>query len=268
MPLIDCRPLDAYIDAHIVGAVSIPADSLGQRLYEMPSKDSPIRLAGDAQSLNAAVAFLAIKGYRIAETIELNNATLQQLQEAGQLEYGHSLYRAWQPCPLLQQWPDLAESWNIQPGKGLDLACGTGRDAVFLALQGWEMTAIDYLPRSLNKAAMLAKRNRTDICLKLMDIEVDDIGILSEQFDLIIIARYLHRPLLAKLSGLLKPGGVLLYQTFMQDAKRWGSPKGEQHLLADNELAGHFSPLTILRDTIDYLPDGRPVSSFIAQKTA
>lgn len=268
MPIIDCRPLDDYMTAHLQGAVSIPAAVLSQRLYELPSKDFPIRLAGDAKHLAAAVALLQYKGYRIAEQIVLDGAALQQLQADNKLEQGHTLHRAWQPCPLLQQWPILAEKWQIKPGKGLDLACGNGRDAVFLALQGWQMTAIDYLPRALNKAQSLAQHFQVDVRLQALDLEQNSTGTIDEQFDLLLIARYLHRPLLAKLSALLKPGGVLLYQTFMQDAKQWGSPKSPQHLLADKELANYFSQLTILRDTIDYLADGRPVSSFVAQKPA
>lgn len=130
------------------------------------------------------------------------------------------------------------------------------------------MTAIDYLPRALNKAQSLAQHFQVDVRLQALDLEQNSTGTIDEQFDLLLIARYLHRPLLAKLSALLKPGGVLLYQTFMQDAKQWGSPKSPQHLLADKELANYFSQLTILRDTIDYLADGRPVSSFVAQKPA
>jgi hypothetical protein len=65
---------------------------------------------------------------------------------------------------------------------------------------------------------------------------------------------------------LLAPGGVLLYQTFMQGSEQFGSPRNPNYLLRPHELAQTFAGLTILLDEVEYLEDGRPLSAFIARR--
>lgn len=255
----------AYCHAHPCGAASIPAEELPQRLHELPSNDYPITLCGDALSLARAADFLHKKSYRITQQLLLDESALQQLAEAAQLESGHTVYRLWQPSPLIAQWPALAKQWQIPAGKGLDIACGAGRDLVYLAMQGWQMTGVDYLPAALARAEDLALRHSVNIRTQVMDVQ-EAHWHWQETFDLIVVVRYLHRSLLPKLDSLLNPGGVLLYQTFMQGAEQWGSPKNPNRLLKPGELVAQFATYHILQDACVPLPDGRPVSAFIARK--
>lgn len=263
--LIDCRTQADYCTAHIKGAVSIPAAQLHQRMHELPANDHAIALCGDNESLQQASAFLQKKSYRIEQYLVLDAALMQQLAAQQQLESGHTVYRLWQPSPLIAQWPLLAQQWQITPGNGLDIGCGAGRDLVYLAMHGWQMTGVDYLQPALDKATNLAERHGVSVITQAVDVEEPGWQ-CAQTFDLIVLVRYLHRPLLDKIDQLLNPGGVLLYQTFMDGAQQWGSPKNPNRLLKPGELAAFFSDYQVLQDTVENLPDGRPVCAFIARK--
>ncbi|MGB1257848.1 MAG: class I SAM-dependent methyltransferase, partial [Thiolinea sp.] len=87
-------------------------------------------------------------------------------------------------------------------------------------------------------------------------------------FDLICVARYLHRPLFPVIRRLLASGGVLLYQTFMQGCEQTavGRPRNPDFLLRPGELAAEFADAEIILDQIETLDDGRPVAAFVARK--
>jgi cytochrome b561 len=85
-------------------------------------------------------------------------------------------------------------------------------------------------------------------------------------FDLINVARYLHRPLFAQIKSLLAVDGIILYHTFMQGSEVFGSPKNPNFLLKQGELAEVFADWHIWCDQTLVLADGRPMSYFIAQK--
>lgn len=266
MLVIDCRRAECYQQGHQIGAVNLPFDSLEYRLFELPTTHTPLSLQGDSDALAIAQVFLQSKGYAILHTQVLDTAFIKHLQASTQWETGASVYRAWQPCYLLQAWPEIAKRHKITPKKGIDLACGSGRDSVYLATQGWQMTGVDYLPRALEKARFLANIHQVNVEFLAMDIEKDAEQLLPQRFDLLLVVRYLHRPLFEMIDQLLAPGGVLLFQTFMQEAKAFGRLKSDKHLLRIGELREQFAHYQILRDEIDFLDDGRPLSSFIAQK--
>lgn len=258
--LLDCRPQSDYMQGHLQGVANIPSALLSQRLFQLPSNDYPLRLLGDRQSLLQATEVLQQKSYTIADSQLITPALLQQWQEQGMLERGDQRYRLWRASSIVQSWLEL----KLPAKTGLDIACGAGRDSVFLAQHGMTMTALDYLPRNIAKARLLAEYYHCQLNLQLADAELYQ---AKQKFDLILVVRYLHRPLLQRLSSWLNPGGSLVYQTFMQGAEHFGSPKNPQHLLQEGELAQCFSDLTVLHDKIHILPDGRPISHFIAQKT-
>ena len=90
----------------------------------------------------------------------------------------------------------------LPPGRALDLACGRGRWAHWLAERGWEVTAIDW-----DDAALAEVRTPK---LK-MDLERGDpLPFPDATFDLVLIIRFLHRPLFDEAERVLKPGGILI----------------------------------------------------------
>jgi SAM-dependent methyltransferase len=270
--LIDCRPFNEYLLGHVTNACSVPATELFARLHELPKRSQLLQLCGKEADLALARAFLTERGYQLLDDVLWTDALPQQLKASGQLELGSSSKQWWQAAPLLHRFvQDIMPRYQVQAGKGLDLACGAGRDLIYLAQQGWEMTGVDWSEDSIQRVQQLAKSQNLIVHTLLRDLETDrhPLPELPEaSFDLICVARYLHRPLFPLLRNLLKPGGFLIYQTFMQGCEQTaiGRPRNPKFLLAPHELAEHFNGFDLVLDETELLEDGRPVSAFIARK--
>jgi SAM-dependent methyltransferase len=137
--------------------------------------------------------------------------------------------------------PDQPSAWVVRfaplipAGEVLDLACGRGRHARFLAAQGHSVLAVDRDGEAL--AAIDGDRIRT----QQLDLEGGtahgaDWPLQAGRFAGIVVTNYLHRPLLENLLASLAPGGVLLYETFAQGNERYGRPANPDFLLAPEEL--------------------------------
>jgi SAM-dependent methyltransferase len=120
-------------------------------------------------------------------------------------------------------------------GKVLDLACGSGRHARWLAEQGWQVEAVDRDGVALAKLSHLQ-----GITPRVADLEQGAWPYHGRSFDGIIVSRYLHRPLLPLLADALGQSGVLIYETFMLGNERFGSPKNPDFLLRPDELLKVF----------------------------
>lgn len=127
------------------------------------------------------------------------------------------------------------------PGlRALDLACGAGRHALYLAKLGYTVHAVD--------------KNTPDtdwpenVEFEAMDLELADWPLVGKKYDLIVVTNYLHRPHFANLLANLKSeGGVLVYETFMEGNAQFGSPRSPEFLLQPGELLQRLSALNILR---------------------
>jgi SAM-dependent methyltransferase len=130
-----------------------------------------------------------------------------------------------EPSHWVQRWAAL-----IRPGGDvLDVACGAGRHARFLAALGFEVDAVDRDPS-------LFRDKPAGIRLLGADIEEGPWPYAGRTFDAIVVANYLHRPLLPTLVTSLEPGGVLVYETFARGNERFGKPSNPAFLLAPGEL--------------------------------
>ncbi|MEZ5454456.1 MAG: methyltransferase domain-containing protein [Thiothrix sp.] len=271
LPLIDCRSAADYQRSHIVGATSIPAAEMPQRMHELPKTSQPLTLCGDVASLHAAHEFLTRKGYQVAAQTEWTAQLISELQGQGRLVAGMDSLPLWRAAPLIERFvTDIAPAYHGVPGKGLDIGCGSGRDLVYLASHGWEMTGIDYMEAALQRAQALAATRQVSIRTECRDLETGTdpfVDYAAASFDLICVARYLHRPLFPWIKRLLKPGGIVIYQTFMQgcETTEIGRPRNPNFLLRAGELAEHFAGAEILLDEVETLADGRPVSAFICR---
>lgn len=125
------------------------------------------------------------------------------------------------------RWSDLLG----EAGTVLDVACGTGRHAVFFAQRGHVVKAVDRDP-----AALAALTSHPRIQPLQADIEAGLWPYPGQTFDAIIVANYLHRPLLPVLVDALAPGGVLIYETFARGNERFGRPSNPAFLLRPGEL--------------------------------
>jgi SAM-dependent methyltransferase len=131
------------------------------------------------------------------------------------------------PSPWVVRWSPL-----IRPGSEvLDLACGTGRHARFLAARGCSVLAVD---RDAEAIAMLAAV--AGVFTRTADLEGAAWPFAPSSFDAVVVANYLHRPLFGPIVDALRPGGVLVYETFMVGNERFGRPSNPHFLLRPGEL--------------------------------
>lgn len=129
-------------------------------------------------------------------------------------------------------------------GKALDLACGLGANALFLAEQGLETHAWDASSIAINKLHLFALNKNLRIHTKQVIIEPNTLP--KDTFDAIIITRFLDRSLTNAIMESLKPGGLLFYQTYVREKLDPGGPKNPNYLLARNELLKLFHPLIVV----------------------
>ena len=138
-----------------------------------------------------------------------------------------------------------ASPWIVKfapliPNKGLvlDLACGSGRHAKWLAQQGYQVDALDRDP-----IATTSMQGMDGIRVTITDLETAELPNFEHSYDGIIVSRYLHRPLLTMLATILNPSGILIYETFMRGNERYGKPSNPDFLLIPDELLNTYSPL-------------------------
>ena len=129
------------------------------------------------------------------------------------------------PSPWIVQWAGLIAA----DATVLDVAAGSGRHTRFFADRGNKVTAID---RDIS--ALAAQPN---IEIRQADLEDGSPWPLpGRTFGAVVVTNYLHRPLFPALLDALMPGGVLLYETFMEGNERFGRPSRPEFLLKDGEL--------------------------------
>jgi 2-polyprenyl-3-methyl-5-hydroxy-6-metoxy-1,4-benzoquinol methylase len=136
------------------------------------------------------------------------------------------------------------EHWRVPPGKALDLACGKGRNALFLASRGFQVTAIDISPVALEQGRKRADRESLSISWRQADLE--QVQLPWAEYDLIVNINYLQRPLIGQIKRSLKPAAYLMFETYLIDQRAIGHPKNPEYLLAHNELLDHFRGLRVL----------------------
>jgi SAM-dependent methyltransferase len=150
-------------------------------------------------------------------------------------------------------------------GDSLDLACGTGRHAIWLAEQGFRAVAVDRDAAAIATLQSEATSRGLSILTHVVDLESGEPFLDRDSFDLIVVVHYLHRPLFPSIVGALRPGGVLVYETFTRAQAARGKPTNPAFLLEAGELLTLVQPLTAL-DAREGDFDGRMVASVVAAR--
>ena len=133
------------------------------------------------------------------------------------------------PSAWVQRWASL-----ITHGTVLDVACGSGRHSRFFLARGLKVVAVDREPQQIPGARFVQA-----------DLEGGKPWPFpGEQFEGVVVTKYLHRPLFPRLLESLAPGGVLLYETLMLGNERFGRPSNPEFLLRPGELREAFGELT------------------------
>lgn len=160
----------------------------------------------------------------------------------------------------------LAQLLPLLPrGHALDLACGAGRNAIFLATRGWGVTAIDGSRVALDQAKAAARSHGIETSsieppisppappaprsgrVHLIEADLETFQLPREQFHLIVCIHYLQRSAFPAIEEGLVPGGVLLYETFTRAQLQFPSgPRNPEHLLETGELRAAFPTLTTI----------------------
>lgn len=117
----------------------------------------------------------------------------------------------------------------------LDLACGKGRHSLYLLDTGYEVIAVD-----MDITAISAHRGREGLTIQQADLENESWPFAANSFSGIVVVNYLWRSLFADIAAALSPGGVLIYETFMQGNEKFGRPSNPDFLLAPGELMEFF----------------------------
>jgi SAM-dependent methyltransferase len=127
----------------------------------------------------------------------------------------------------------------------LDLACGYGRHARFLAARGAQVLAVDR-----DAAALATMAGTPGIDIRQADVEGEPWPFGDRRFDAIVVSHYLHRPLFPNLRAALTPDGALLYETFALGNEVHGRPSNPDFLLRAGELLAFATssprPLTVV----------------------
>jgi tellurite methyltransferase len=158
----------------------------------------------------------------------------------------------------------------LPKGKALDIATGEGKNAVFLAQQGFHVDAVDISEVGLKKAENLAQELGVKIHTALVDL--DTYQIEKECYDLIANFYFLNRSLIPEIKRGLKRGGKVIFETYLleQRALSTAGPKNPKYYLKPNELLMLFNGFRILLYREGIFKEGKrkkAIASLIAEKS-
>ena len=172
-------------------------------------------------------------------------------------------------------------------GDALDVASGSGRNAFWLAAHGLSTLAIDRDAEKIEAIRRSAEERHLPLRAEVVDLEsAVESGFsrmsavvsgfsrtsavvsgfsrtFSQTYDVIVVVRYLHRPLFPALRDALRPGGILVYETFTRAQAQRGKPTNPAFLLEAGELRELVAPLDVVAEREGDF-DGKMLSSVIA----
>lgn len=181
-----------------------------------------------------------------------------------------------QRSPLIEKY--LVTLQTVKANKHapvLDIACGKGRNGLYLVENDINVVFADVNGESLEQVKqslndLKAEQQTLAQCWQV-DFEQADITPLKDKcFSGIMVFRYLHRPLFEQIKAAIKPGGMIIYETYTEQQTQFGRPKNPNFLLKPAELAELFSDWHILYsfEGVVNAPQNSHVKQAIAQIVA
>ena len=266
--LLDVRTESEYAEAHIPGSILMPLHELPSRVAEVPNGGTPIAIVAEhGHRSSSACSILAEHGYHHLFNLDGGIGRWPGPLATG-LNGQHHTHQLIAPTP----W--LVDNFNSLPsGLALDIAMGNGRNAIYLATRGFDVDGVDVDPDVVAQARATARRFHAPIRAIIGNVEDGTHIIPLETYDVILNFNFLHRPLFRDIKDGLKPGGVVVFQTYLEEQLRFGLPRNPAHLLKAGELAQVFSDFEILRvhERVDSaVPGGPPcaLAGIVAKKPA
>ena len=127
------------------------------------------------------------------------------------------------------------------------------------------MTALDRDAAALARLQAIADRLGLPVETRVTDLETGVVDLGEPGYTLVLVTRYLHRPLLPHLLLSLAPGGVLIYETFLDKQAETGHPRNPDFLLKPGELLELVKPLEVVRQ-FEGESDGNWISAVAARR--
>jgi len=240
--LLDVRSPQEYRDlGHIPGAVLLPVDLIAVAAATLPKEGKPLLVYCEHGVRSAhAARTLATAGFP------------DVLNMAGGMSAwrGARDHEAGDPCGPFGPSSWLIENADLLPRGGLvlDAACGRGRHALLMSSAGYKVKALDRDTVAIAALREDASRLSLDLTAEVADLERDDTTLGTEAYDVILVFRFLHRPLFPAIAAALRRGGLLLYETFTKEQAATGHPRRPEFLLDHGELPRLVAPLQVLRE--------------------
>ncbi len=160
---------------------------------------------------------------------------------------------------LVEVEPELGS-----PARALDVAGGLGRNALWLAGRGWEVTLLDRSVVALRRAATEARRR--GVSLRTARVDLDREPLPGEGWHLIVWVHYLNRPVLTTVADRLSPGGRAVVEiATVRNLERHPRPP-RPYLLEEGEAPGLLSGLLLLRYEEGWTDDGHHQARLLGRK--
>jgi tellurite methyltransferase len=190
----------------------------------------------------------------------------------------------WSPSPTLRAL--LPQIMNRTPLRSaIDVGCGSGRDAAFLAYHGWDVVAVDRDSLLVQKAVALGQREWTGLgevdrqrrgrvtgVSRTLgaNLASDEKWFQQSACSLLVVVRFLRRGVLELLPAAVAKGGWVIIEHFLTGCEKFGGPMKRSQMLERGELGRVFGKagFEILCEEEVLLDDGRPVARFLAHRPA
>jgi SAM-dependent methyltransferase len=175
-----------------------------------------------------------------------------------------------------EPFPDAPSEWLVEhgsllggAGRALDVACGDGRNALYLARLGFEVDAVDVSHVTIDALRAAAPERAPAVRPRVVDLEHEPLP--EGEYDVVVSFNYLQRDLFGALERALRPGGWLLFETFgPAHLEELGKPINPAYVLASGELLRAFPGLRVrhYREGVAERPGGpRGIASLLAQRS-
>ncbi len=173
--------------------------------------------------------------------------------------------RSKDPSDVLVRWETA-----MTGTRALDVACGAGRNSLFLASKGYSVDAIDYSEEALKIARR--RTDEEDLEVNWIRADLNEYNLPVETYDLVLVSHLHPEGNLKKIKESIKDGGFILYEHHVQaDQPVEHGPSDDRFLFEPNELLDLFSEFQILeyREGIETHDDGKrsATARLVARKT-
>ncbi len=169
------------------------------------------------------------------------------------------------PSALLEEWLPKLKIPAVH-SRAIDVACGTGRNAIYLARRGWHVDAVDISQVALDYLSETAAAE--DLPITCIQMDLEDAGrrpadlFTAGRYDLAIMIRYTNMPLIDTLKDVLKAGGYLIIEEHLVTEADVAGPRNQEFRMPPGVLRDAAAGLDIMsyREGIVTDPDGRPAA--------